>query len=786
MRQNLFRRRSLWLIVLIVVVMLAGSLFGLLDSAELNATNLAFQTRGAQTPPSPVVIVAIDDDSFSLTGLQWLWPRTYFAQLVDKLKAMGARLIVFDVFFLDPELVGKPATYFVQGETLKQIWEKYGVTPDDLRAANNLDNSGTVCGGQTLIIPTTPLQSHIVIRDRLDLIAERYNTTLAILLQVNGLEDACQIQPGDLLQIPVAGSVSYSVKDGDDVARIAGLFQINSGAVVDENGQPIRDPLQVGQTLTVQFGDAALAASIKAAGNVILNGEIKKTIRDGGLQISQKFPLPELRAAALDVGITNIELDADGSVHSILAWDNAAREMTEGPYFYAWPIVAASRYSGAPLEAQPRLESFTFGGQTVPLNRRFLRVNFRGGAETFPTFPIYKITNGDLALENPNALKDKIVLIGATTVSLQDIYPTPFSFERFTPGVELMANAIDTTLSGEHLFKWSGVCADATTDVAFLRLCSLAERLPMLLSIAVSGVMGLGLLLIRQPSRAVALVLGLIIAGIAIWLVAFIGFRTEIPVVAPLFTLLLVYAFPAAERALNEEIEKRRVRGIFEMFISPEMVGQLIDQGVEAMRGKRAELTVLFSDIRGFTTMSEKLSPEELVNLLNEYLGAMTDVIHRHGGTVDKYEGDLVMAFFGAPMWYADHAERAVRCSIDMRLELGRLRQKWEQEGNIAATKLEMGIGLNTAEVFVGLVGSGRRVNYTVMGDGVNLASRVQDLTKDLKWPLLITEFTHEKVKEKFNVEFAEARQVKGKTVPVGMYRVLGEKGGSTVRPAGV
>jgi adenylate cyclase len=255
----------------------------------------------------------------------------------------------------------------------------------------------------------------------------------------------------------------------------------------------------------------------------------------------------------------------------------------------------------------------------------------------------------------------------------------------------------------------------------------------------------------------------------------FLLLQAEFPVAAPLITLFIAFAVPAVERAVSEELEKRRVRGIFELFISPEMVGQLIDKGIDAMRGKRAELTILFSDIRGFTTMSEKMTPEELVNVLNEYLGAMTDVIHRHGGTVDKYEGDLVMAFFGAPVWYPDHAERAVRCSIDMRLELDRLRQKWEGEGK--PSKLEMGIGLNSAEVFVGLVGSGRRVNYTVMGDGVNLASRVQDLTKDLKWPLLITEFTYEQVKDQFDIEFSEARLVKGKTVPVGMYRVVGEKG---------
>ncbi|MGH2525020.1 MAG: adenylate/guanylate cyclase domain-containing protein, partial [Anaerolineales bacterium] len=223
------------------------------------------------------------------------------------------------------------------------------------------------------------------------------------------------------------------------------------------------------------------------------------------------------------------------------------------------------------------------------------------------------------------------------------------------------------------------------------------------------------------------------------------------------------------------ELEKRRVRGIFEMFISPEMVGQLIEQGIDAMRGQRAELTILFSDIRGFTTMSEKMTPEELVNLLNEYLGAMTDVIHRNGGTVDKYEGDLVMAFFGAPLPFADHAQRAARTAIEMRQELDRLRAKWAAEGKPA--NLEMGIGLNSGEVFVGLVGSGRRVNYTVMGDAVNLASRLQDLTKDLKWPLLISEYTHSKIQDEFDTEFAESRLVKGKTVPVDIYKVLGQKG---------
>jgi adenylate cyclase len=768
MRSPSLRRQSLGLIGLVVVLMLLAGLTGLLDGPELSAVSLGFQLRGPQPPRGPIVIVAVDDNTFANTGLQWPWPRTYFAQLVDRLREGGARLIAFDVFLFEPEQF-KPATYTVQGETLLAIAQRYGVEPAALIEANGLDNAGTVCGGQALTIPTNPPQQHRVVRDTLPLLAARYGVEAEALLRANNLTDPCQILPADLLQIPAFGAVKHQVRPEDTVARIAGLFQVNALAVLDESGQPARDPLAPGQTVSVQLGDAALAAALRAAGNVVLNGEIRQAADAAGRTRTLYQPTPRLLEAALDFGISNIGIDADGAVHSILAWDRYADTV-----YYSWPLVVAAQYRGQPL-TDASLDSVRLGADVLTLERGYLRINYRGPAATFPTYSVLQVVNGDYARSAPDAFRDKIVLIGATTVSLQDVYATPFGAEPRMPGVELMANALDTALSGEHITLLSGVCADAATGPAFLRLCSLAERGPMLISIVLSGLMGLALLAIRQPSRAVALLLALFASGVALWLGAFLLLRAEIPLIAPLATLLLAFAVPATERAFSEELEKRRVRGIFELFISPEMVGQLIEQGVDAMRGRRAELTILFSDIRGFTTMSEKMTPEELVAVLNEYLGAMTDVIHKHGGTVDKYEGDLVMAFFGAPLPLPDHAERAVRCSIDMRRELERLRAKWALEGK--PSQLEMGIGLNSAEVFVGLVGSGRRVNYTVMGDGVNLASRVQDLTKDLKWPLLITEFTYARVRDKFDCEFAEARLVKGKTVPVGMYRVLGEKG---------
>ncbi len=744
------RRQTVVLIAILVVALLAATVFGLLETLELNAVNLAFGIRGQQNPASPIVIVAIDDNTFAIDNLQWPWPRTFFAQIVDKLAEGGAKVVAFDVFFTDPEDFGKPATYTVRGETLSQIAEKYGVKPADVIAANSLPNNGQMCGGRRLTIPTNPPVEHTVLRDTLSDLAHRYQIGLDTLKSLNQITDACSLQPGQLLRIPVLGTVTLSAQPKDTLAGLAAQYQVNPLAIVTEDGTPATDPLTVGQRLTVRFGDAAFAASIKAAGNVVLNGEKVEKIETGFKVETLNQPIPILREAAAGFGLTNVRPDVDGAVHEVQAWNRV-----NGVDYYSWPIVAAALYSGQPLSPQPSPSGFKLGNQSVPLTSNSLRVNFLGAEATIPTISALKVVNGDQFQEDPDTFNGKIVFIGATTESLHDTYPTPFDRQNPTPGVEIMGNALETILSGRYLRRASPVVS--------------------LLAVVVGGALAFALTLIRRTGLAAIALLGLMAGGVVVWLLAFLLFRLEIPLIAPELTLFVGFAIPSLERAVSEELEKRRVRGIFELFISPEMVSQLIEQGVDAMRGKRSVLTILFSDIRGFTTMSETMTPEELVNLLNEYLGAMTDVIHKHGGTVDKYEGDLVMAFFGAPIAYPDHAERAVRCSIDMRVELDRLRAKWATEGK--PSKLEMGIGLNTAEVFVGLVGSGRRVNYTVMGDGVNLASRVQDLTKDLMWPLLVTEFTYERVKDKFDIEFGEAKLVKGKTVPVGMYKVVGEKG---------
>jgi adenylate cyclase len=279
-----------------------------------------------------------------------------------------------------------------------------------------------------------------------------------------------------------------------------------------------------------------------------------------------------------------------------------------------------------------------------------------------------------------------------------------------------------------------------------------------------------------RPSLTIGLVAGAMLLYLGIVYAFFALGGLYLPAISPELMLFLGVTLPSIEQAVSQELERRRVRNLFTRFISPEMVDQLLaTQDINSLN-KRANVTVLFSDIRGFTSLSEKLNPEEVVALLNPYLEAMTNIVHKHGGTIDKYEGDAVVAFFGEPVPYADHALRAVAAAVDMHLGLAGLRQKWAAEG-ILHGKFEIGIGLNSGEVFVGLLGSEQRINYTIIGDNANLASRLQDQTKIIGWPILVSEQTAALVQGEFEVEFAALQAIRGKSEPVNIYKVLGRKG---------
>jgi adenylate cyclase len=223
----------------------------------------------------------------------------------------------------------------------------------------------------------------------------------------------------------------------------------------------------------------------------------------------------------------------------------------------------------------------------------------------------------------------------------------------------------------------------------------------------------------------------------------------------------------------NETRQKKFIKGVFSQFLSPKVVKQLVDNpDLLKLGGNQNRLTAFFSDVAGFSGISEKLTPQQLVTLLNEYLTAMTDIILKHEGTIDKYEGDAIIAFWGAPINHPEHALQACRAAIEMQEKLVVMREKWKSQGG---DELYVRMGINTGVVVVGNMGSTTRMDYTVMGDTVNLASRLEGVNKVYGTEITISNFTYEDVRDEFAVRELDLIRVVGKTEPVSIYELIGE-----------
>lgn len=494
--------------------------------------------------------------------------------------------------------------------------------------------------------------------------------------------------------------------------------------------------------------DQTLADALANSKATVSVNQIHPTTEFSG--VTNELPLPIFQNALSSFGITEVTRDQDAITRGVRGYESFNETV-----YYNWSFQLARLFLGVDSPSNPSPAGLTFNGKHIPLNNKNqLLLNYAGPSGTYThKYSAAFVPLGDYP---PELFRDKIVIIGSTSPTLQDYYPTPFSPTSPTPGVEIVANSVATILAGNYLTK-----APPWTTILLIILAAFVAWFISKNS---------------RPSLAIVFLVGGLLGYYFIQYGVFVQTRWEFAVITPAAMLFLGVIIPTLDQAVSQEIEKRRVRSLFSRFISPEMVSQLIEtQNINSLN-KRAELTILFSDIRGFTTISEKLTPEEVVALLNPYLAVMTDVIHRHGGTVDKYEGDAIVAFFGEPLHYPDHARRAVKAALEMRKVLFKLNRQWITEGR-SKDGFEMGIGLNTGQVFVGLLGSDQRINYTIIGDNANLAARLQDQTKEFGWPILISESTYQQVKDEFDAEFADSRLVKGKTEPIGIYKLLGAKG---------
>jgi adenylate cyclase len=365
------------------------------------------------------------------------------------------------------------------------------------------------------------------------------------------------------------------------------------------------------------------------------------------------------------------------------------------------------------------------------------RIAYKGPAKTFLTFSIADVINEKVP---EYLLKDSYVLIGATSASLRDTFKTPFGL---MPGVEVHANALSTLRDGQMIQE--------TSPSVSLLLIALASLFAIFTVVYIRSF--------------VKLTITLLIAFIAVQLTAFVLFSFDLILhllyidLSFILSIIvtLVYEF------VVESNEKRFIRKSFQYYLSPAVVEELTKNPEKlSLGGERRKLTMLFSDIRGFTTISESLSPEDLTHLINEYLTAMTDIIMDNSGLVDKYIGD---AIWGAPIFSEKQAYDSAKSTILMLEKLAELNKGWKAR-NIP--ELGIGIGLNTGEVIVGNMGSSKRFNYTVMGDEVNFASRLEGLNKMYGTQCIVSENTARELAKhpEFILRELDLVMVKGKKEP--------------------
>ncbi len=460
-----------------------------------------------------------------------------------------------------------------------------------------------------------------------------------------------------------------------------------------------------------------------------------------------KMVLPTLKrfsAFARVLAHINMNPDVDGT----LRWEMLAVKY-QGDYYAPIGLQAARLYKGLQehelaLDYKGVVQLGTMAIPTDGFGR--MLINYRGPNNTFPMYSVSDILDG---LVPAGAVKDKIVLIGATAIGIYDLRVTPFSPNM--AGIEKHASVVDNILRGDFIRR---------TELTVIPLVFLF-----------AGVLGVAIPRLGAKAGA-ALFLGLF-GSYVVTTYLFFTAGTWINFIYPSSALVLAYTSQTAYRFFTEERRARDIRKMFSSYVSKRIVDELIRDPAKAkLGGERKEITVLFSDIRGFTSFSEKHEPEEVVSMLNEYLGAMTDIIFQYDGTLDKFVGDAIMALWGAPVGQPDHARRAVRSALAMRKKLGELQAKWAAEGKAV---LDTGIGINTGEMVVGNMGAeGKKMDYTVIGDHVNLGARVESLTRQYNSHIIITEFTYEKVKDIVQVNELGSVTVKGKERPVVIYDLVG------------
>lgn len=687
MKKYIRKNRLFFLSLMAVIAGIAAYIKGVpfLNLMELKSIDLRFQSRGEISPHNNIVLAVIDEKSIAKEG-KWIWPRSKLALLVNKLSDAGAKIIAFDIGFLEPDESNQVLNNII--ENVKKELQK------------------------------TEIQ---------DLSLEKYLESL----KLHNDNDR-------LLADAIKNAESKAKSNGESKPEskvvLGYFFHTDSEMPTDTDKEEIRireDNIRKSAYKAVRYPPEGIPE--KMFNEAILPQPNIKIISD----------------SAEYSGFFNMFPDDDGVVRWIPAVIKF-RNMLYAPLGF----MVVSAFLDTPLSlhiAEHGVVSLKIGKMNVPVDEsgRFY-INYRGIPKRFPHISITDILNKNV---DTKMLKDKIVIVGATATGIYDMRVTPFG--SVFPGSEIHANVVDTILSEDFLYQPEWVIL---IDITAIILAGLLLGIVLPQTGAIFG-----------ATAVFSLFTGYILLSQHL----FVTYGLIINLVYPLLVVIIVYISITGYKYLTESSQKKFIRDAFSTYLAPSVVKQLIESPEKlVLGGEDRVITAFFSDVQGFTSISEKLSPRELVELLNEFLTEMTDIILKYEGTVDKFEGDAIIAFFGVPNLLDSQAESACKACIDMQKRLAELREVWKIQKR---PELKMRIGLCTGAAVVGNMGSKSRMDYTMMGDTVNTAARLEGVNKVYGTYTLISETTYAgAASEDIRVRELDSIHVVGKKEAIRIYQLIG------------
>lgn len=726
---------------------------------EYRAFDQKIVTSPTKSVPPQVAIAAIDEKSVTEIG-RWPWPRTVMAELIEKLNAKGAKVVVFDIVFSEPDQLG---LYGKFNEILDRLDKIPKLNPE---LANVKAQIIALQGQWQLLAQGEGFSAEA--REKINRLRETQGKAIDSLLSElsKQKEREADLQKFETFLRNERERVNADRILADAIAKadnvVLGYFFLTRAERLGLTEK------QYNNFSTLENSKIKMVMNIASSGGADLKTASDILARHSHPFFGVKANIAEIAGENSFQGFFNTEADSDGiyrkaptlialndsiypslSLQALHVYHAKMDSESEGigpiiPYFMKGsPETGLEKIkSSAPLDIQ-----CSSGGVVY--------YNWYGEKGSIPTFSIVDVLNGSIS---PDKIKDRIVLVGPTALAIADLRTTPFG-EDF-PGVEMQATLVGNFLENNYLTR---------PDVLFVLEAVLMLLLGTLLGVGVGkmrAVYGF-LLTLGVITFFFLLDIKFIFPVWRIWVRSF----------WPLFGLFSVYLGVSLYRYIAEELARRVLKETFNVYVSPKVVDQMLESPDKfRLGGERKELTVFFSDIRDFTSISEKMPPEDLVHFLNDYLTPMTDIVLKYDGTLDKYIGDAIMGFWGAPLEQKDHAVRACRSALEMIETLKGLEVEWAKRN---LPHLKIGIGINTGPMSVGNMGSRSRFSYTVMGDAVNLSSRLEGLCKEYGSLIIVGANTVRASGEGFIFRLLDKVRVKGKAVGEEIYELMGYRDGS-------